>query len=567
MVEPKGLIQFEELGLGTLLKRYQLLVPLNQREYAWEDREVKQLLQDFAREVLSGKPYFLGTIVTIAQPDGRLEVVDGQQRLATTVLLLAAIRDYLRSRDEFIAGSIESEFLVGSDRGARSVVPKLTLNVDDNNFFSGLVGRTPGEPLPEPHRRSHERLLKARDLARQQVERITSPHDERKHGDVLNEWVDFVEKRALVILLKVPSESDAFKMFETLNDRGLRTGQVDLVKNHLFQKAGDRLQEVQSSWSYMRGALESSSDDPEATIDFLRHALIVQRGHLREQDVYDEVQKMVLSAQGAVAFASTLESLANVYVATFNPDHERWNGYPDAGRRAVEVLNVLSIKPMRPLLLAVAARFEPSEAADALRFLVSLSVRLLIASSTRSSSVEVPLASAAQRVFGEVDEHPPIATAPELVARLEDLTPLDADFAAKFSEAKVSNAKLARYYLRSLEMTAKGEPEPSFIPNDDRQIINLEHVLPRKPEGHWPQFTDEEAKMFVTRLGNLALLRATDNSNLKSAGFAERQAIYQASSFVLTSLIADFGDWDAEAIISRQAALAEHAVNTWPRTL
>ena len=356
MVEPKGLIQFEELGLGTVLNRYELLVPLNQREYAWEDREVKQLLQDFAREVLSGKPYFLGTIVTIARADDRLEVVDGQQRLATTVLLLAAIRDYLRGRDEYIANSVESEFLVGSNRGARANVPKLTLNVDDNSFFGRLVDHSPGGTLPEVQRGSHKRLLAARDLAREQVERIVAPHDERKHGDVLNEWVDFVEKRALVILLKVPNESDAFRMFETLNDRGLRTGQVDLVKNHLFQKAGDRLSEVQSAWSYMRGALESSSDDPEATIDFLRHALIVQRGHLREQDVYDEVQKMVLSTQGAVAFASTLESLANVYVATFNADHERWNVYPDMGRRAVEVLNVLSIKPLRPLLLAVAAR-------------------------------------------------------------------------------------------------------------------------------------------------------------------------------------------------------------------
>ena len=78
MIEPKGTIQFEELGLGTVLNRYQLLVPPNQREYAWKEREVKQLLQDFAREVLTGKPYFLGTIVTISRPDGRLEVVDGQ---------------------------------------------------------------------------------------------------------------------------------------------------------------------------------------------------------------------------------------------------------------------------------------------------------------------------------------------------------------------------------------------------------------------------------------------------------------------------------------------------------
>ena len=181
--------------------------------------------------------------------------------------------------------------------------------------------------------------------------------------------------------------------------------------------------------------------------------------------------------------------------------------------------------------------------------------------------MEVPLASAAQRVYGEVDEQPPILTASGLVTRLDDLTPLDADFAAKFSEAKVSNAKLARYYLRSLEMTAKGEPEPSFIPNDDRQIINLEHVLPRKPEGNWPQFTDEEVKMLATRLGNLALLRATDNSNLKSVAFGEKQPIYDASSFELTSMIAKVDRWDAGEVAERQKVLAEYAVKAWPRSL
>ena len=93
----------------------------------------------------------------------------------------------------------------------------------------------------------------------------------------------------------------------------------------------------------MRGALESTSDNPDITITYLRHALITQKGHMRESDVYDQVQETVKSEQAAVAFGGTVENLADVYVATFNPDHERWNPYPDSARKAIEVLNLFDI--------------------------------------------------------------------------------------------------------------------------------------------------------------------------------------------------------------------------------
>src|SRR6185312_5504000 len=93
-------IGFEQLGLANVLKQNTLAVPPNQREYSWTDREVIQILQDFDKAIREGEqPYFLGTIVTIPRPSGILEVVDGQQRLATTAILLASCRDALKGKD------------------------------------------------------------------------------------------------------------------------------------------------------------------------------------------------------------------------------------------------------------------------------------------------------------------------------------------------------------------------------------------------------------------------------------------------------------------------------------
>ena len=289
MPEAHGTIQFDQFGLASVLKQFQLEVPPNQREYAWGTHHVNQMLDDFATAINDDDDYFLGTIVTIPKVNGALEVVDGQQRLATTAIILAAIRDYLKENTEesVLVESVNNEFLTGIDRVRRARVPKLSLNVDDNELFGRIV--TGEEVLGAVHE-SHERLLVARDEAAKRVRQIVAVVDVKSHGDFLERWVSFLENRALVVLLRVSDGANAYRMFETLNDRGLRTSQVDLIKNYLFGLSRSRLPEVQSRWAYMRGTLETIDED-DITITFLRHALIVLRGHLTAAKVYDGVQR------------------------------------------------------------------------------------------------------------------------------------------------------------------------------------------------------------------------------------------------------------------------------------
>lgn len=558
MIEAKKQIGFEQLGIGSVLKQHQLMVPPNQREYAWEETQVTQLFQDFARALNDGD-YFLGTIVTIPRANGYLEVVDGQQRLATIAILLAAIRDYLSDKDEnILVESINNEFLTGIDRIRRERVPRLKLNVVDNDLFGRIVaGKLDDSDVQKPLPESHELLLSAQKLASRHVRNIVASLDTKDHGDLLNNWVSFIEHNALIVLLRVPSDANAYRMFETLNDRGLRTSQADLIKNYLFGRSGERIGEMQNRWAYMRGALESLDED-EITITFLRHALIVMRGPVREAQVYERVQELVRSEQGAVSFCATLENLANAYVATFNPEHERWNEYPDATRRALQTLDLLNIRPIRPLILAIAGKMEVKEATKSLQFLVSLGVRLLIASTTRSGSVEGPLADAANGVFEDK-----LGSVADLKKWLSNITPSDREFKEAFERTRVSNTKLARYYLRSLEMSAQNEKEPYFVPFEDRSIINLEHILPKKPDGNWPQFSEDDVDTYVNRLGNLTLMRASDNSDLRSNTFSEKKKIYANSPYLLTAQIAELKEWNPSAIIGRQEKLSELALKIW----
>ena len=291
----------------------------------------------------------------------------------------------------------------------------------------------------------------------------------------------------------------------------------------------------------------------------MRHALTVINGFVRETQVYDTVQNIAKAPQPVVTFAHQLETLAHAYAATYNSEHEKWNKYSDAARRAIEVLNFFDIKPLRPLMLAIALKFSDKEAEKAFQFCVSLSTRLMIAGSTRTGSVEEGIAATGHKIYTDKT-----VDAAALKSDLKALTPTDGVFAAAFENASVSNRKLARYYLRSMELAAKSEPEPWHIPNDDKTAINLEHVLPEKPEGNWPQFSDEQVKLYYKRIGNLCLLRASDNSAAKSASFAIKKPILAKSPYVLTKQIAEAVEWGWEDIVDRQKTLASMAVMAWP---
>jgi uncharacterized protein with ParB-like and HNH nuclease domain len=232
-----GAIGYHQIGLGGVLKQYRLVVPPNQREYSWTDREVVQLLHDFSKAIADGdSSYFLGTIVTIPRSPEILEVIDGQQRLATTAILLSEFRNYLLAKEPLIAESITNEFLTVIDRERRARVPKLQLNLDDNEYFRAAI--TSGTDGVERTKASHELLSAAFTEARAQIRKIVGVYDPKDHGDILNKWLQFIEHGAQVVLLTVPTDINAYKMFETLNDRGLKPAQSDLVKNYLFGQSG-----------------------------------------------------------------------------------------------------------------------------------------------------------------------------------------------------------------------------------------------------------------------------------------------------------------------------------------
>ncbi len=549
---------FDQQGIGTILKQFRLTMPVNQREYFWTTTEVERLFHDLADSISRNEDsYFLGTIVTIQQDLGAVEVIDGQQRLATTTLLVLAMANYLFAIGETNVASTAIDTIKGPGANRSDAkTSRLTLNKLDNVLFQQIME---GVELPTDSRYlSHQKLISAYDSANQFVKLIVAQYEKKRHREVLGEWLDFIEYQAIVLIMKVRDRARAFKMFETLNDRGMKVVQTDMIKSYLYDKGGDRLGECESHWDGMRAILTTIETEDDLTTLFIRHSLVLMHGYIIEKEIYDKVQNTVSTPQQACVFASDLQKLAYEYAAVFNTAHEKWSSYPDAIETYLDVLNMFNTKPMRPLILAISFRFKPNEAAAAYKAMVAWTVRLIIAGNTRSQGVESPLIEAASEVYKGT-----ISGLAQLRKKLLPIIPNDLQFETQFAIATSSNSTIAAFYLRELEYASIKEHEPDYQIPQDKERVNLEHILPINPDASWG-IQKDVVRAYVKRIGNLCLMQKKANSKLKSAAFAVKKPVYESTPYAITKSVATYPAWNEHSIIDRQEKLAKLAVKAWP---
>jgi len=129
--------------------------------------------------------------------------------------------------------------------------------------------------------------------------------------------------------------------------------------------------------------------------------------------------------------------------------------------------------------------------------------------------------------------------------------------------ATVSKHKLARYYLSAIENFHRGEENPELLVNIDTDSVNLEHILPQKPEDNWPNFTEEDIITYGRRIGNLTLMNTKENNDFKSSKFIDKKKKYKESDLWITNSLDEHDKWTKEKIVQRQEELSELAVKTW----
>ncbi|MDN3515870.1 MAG: DUF262 domain-containing HNH endonuclease family protein [Candidatus Brocadia sp.] len=554
-------IIFENKGIGKLIKDRQLAVPIYQRPYAWEDKNISDLFSDIHNAISSNEnEYFLGTIVLSEKENSsELEIVDGQQRITSIVIFLSSVRDYFENnKQQRQAASIQNDFISGYDRQRDENLPKLKLGQLDNTFFRKYI--VDKEIKEKQTKDSHRRIATTKKLATEQIEKLVKASNQDLN--LLHEWIKFIEEKLKVVSIIVPSKANAFTIFETLNDRGIELAQVDLLKNYLYSKAaGDRLEEIQNLWIEMTSKIESAENE-SLILTYIRHHWSSQYGLTREKnrELYNGIKSNIRNSSQAVSFVDNLNKDTGLYLAIINHNHQYWNDFDQTVKQHVETLNFFKLEQFRPLLLAILKKFkEKKEVKKALKLIVSWLVRNLITGSLGGGTLEKEYANKAKKVFNEE-----IKNAKELKEDLKKLIPDDAEFKEKFITATVSTEKYARYYLRAIENQKKDTTSPELIVNSDPDVVNLEHILPKNPHKNWSNFNEDQVVSLNKRIGNLTLMQNKLNSEQGNEPFSKKKIYFMSSDLWITKMIADnYGDWTPDNIRDRQEKLANIAVQTW----
>lgn len=544
-------IKYEFVGIGSLIKNKNLKVPIHQRPYSWQMEHIEELLNDIKNN-FNEDEYFLGTIVLTAGDNNKNEIVDGQQRITSVSLIYASIRDLLQNKTD--SDDIHTKYLSTYDIRTKEYFAKLELSQQDNEFYRNLIINKQNNV--EAKRFSNICIKKAYKTIYNFIKKVLENHN--NDVNVLIDWKDFLDEKLKVVVITVPSDVNAFTIFETLNDRGLALAQTDLIKNYLYGKSGNRIDEVQRAWIELVSKIET--EDESLLLTYIKHYWFANYSFVRESknELYKEIKNRINNSTQVTTFVNNLKNDIDVYLAILNPNSSFWNDFDNLCRDYIETLNYFNLEQYRPLVFSILKKFQPEEVKKSLKLIVSWLIRNLIVGGLGGGTLEKTYAEKAYAIFSDK-----IKNASELRESLSSVIPQDEAFKEQFKIATVSKAKYARYYLAAIENHHRGKEHPEIIVNLNPDSVNLEHILPEHPENNYPDFTEEQHAAYYKRIGNLTLMKTKENNDFKSSKFSDKKKKYKESELWITQSLALIEEWNIEAINNRQAQLAELAIQTW----
>lgn len=541
-------------------------IPRFQRDYSWANDEWEDLWADLLGTLKEGDgaSHYMGYLVLQSTDDKSFDVIDGQQRLTTiSLIVLAVLKNIQRLID---AGNepeantrrlnqIRQTHVGYLDPVTLIARPKLTLNRNDNTYFQTYI--VPLGHLPQRgFRASEHRLRKAFEWFDKQVAAYLKEctGDEGKR---LAQLVEDIGDYLFFTVITVTDELNAYKVFETLNARGVRLSATDLLKNHLFfvlDRRGEsdyELRSLEDRWEAIVGRLQS-----ENFPDFLRAHWNSRHNFVRQTDLFKTIRTQVADREAVFHLLRDMEEDLDTYLALSSPEISEWSA---DDKQLAGVLKLFRVRQPFPLLLAARRTLDAADFTGLMRATMVISLRYNVIGALGAAEQERTYSAVARRIAGEA----PGQLGPILQA-MRGIYVEDRSFRAAFSEKIIRttdsrNNRVARFILCALEKHLSGQDY-----NFTSDAFNIEHVLPQNAQDGWGGFSNEEADSLIYRLGNMTLLQSAANRDAGVDEYAEKRTRFEQSGFAITRRMAqENAEWTPERIAVRQNWMADQATAIW----
>jgi len=540
-------------------------VPAFQRDYSWSVDEWDDLWQDMMGlfDEDGESSHYMGYLVLQSSNSKQFDVIDGQQRLTTISLFILAALGHLQDlvdkgvdaeRNRQRKENLHASYIGYTDPVSLVSRTKLKLNRHNNRFYQTYL--VPLETLPQRNLNSSEHLLRKAFIWFKEKTRAYTQED----GEAIARFVDALVDKLFFTVITVTDELNAFKVFETLNARGVRLSSTDLLKNYLFSVIasadthGNELVALEDRWERIVGVLGS-----ESFPEFLRIYWNSRHKLVRKSDLFKAIRKSITTREEAFALIRSLDTTSAYYAALRHPLDALWQ---QAERQALQHLQMFNVRQPLALLMQAFEVFHadhPNDFQRVLKAIDVLSLRYNVICNKQTHEQERLYNRIAVAIHGGE-----LTCAKDVLQQLQEIYPDDDEFKAAFREKELRttasrNKKVVRHLLFCLEKHLSGT---SY--DFENAQYTIEHILPESSASQWGDFQEDEMDQFIYRIGNMTLLEAGLNRDIGNADFTVKSAAYQQSCFQQTQAIVQHYDvWNEAKVASRQKQLADKAAQIW----
>jgi hypothetical protein len=362
--------------------------------------------------------------------------------------------------------------------------------------------------------------------------------------------------------IPVKSERDAFLIFETLNDRGLRLSTPDLLLNFLMRVATsdpDRVS-VRELWNDMMTAMGRRD-----ITRFLRHMWVSKYGDLKSQDLFSALKEHIEKGNiSSLVFAQDCGAECTRYVELLDATEEH---FAKGAHHIRMLIRELGYESALPLLMSAYLFFAPADLEKIVRWLLVFVTRYSIVMKLDSSGLETVFFKLARDIRGMMTDHKTgkpepknaKATLAHVKAELKKNAPTDQQIKATVPDLTLGQEEAAYVVSRIAARMQSSTKEVGI--NES----NLEHIFPKKPSAEWV----DPAKLepFLWHIGNLTMLgeRLNASSGVANLGYPKKRAHYQKASELemAQQLAKDYTVWDESTIRSRAKKLEPYVTEIW----
>jgi hypothetical protein len=531
-------------------------VPRFQRDYAWDKEQWEDLWADI-ETINEEKYHYMGYIVLQRKSQYDFEVIDGQQRLITlSLVILAAMKNIqllINKEVEYDENKERLRVFIERYIGSKNPVSlkvdsKLSLNRNNSSNFKIICST-----LEPPNKRGQTKTNK-------QLNDCFKFFSTKKTGNTGQEIAEFIERIASgMIFTKIVVQDDlnAYKVFETLNARGVQLSTPDLLKNYIFSVVTknntvleEELNELDESWSEIVFQLGESN-----FTDFIRYHHNFQAKLVTKKDLFASVRKIANTPEKAYQYLNSLSQYAPVYASLLNPHDEWWANQDIIYREVKKYLDgfeLFNIKQPFTILMAAFYSFSADEFVRLVRYLYILTIRYNIICHHSPNEQESTYNQLAIKIYLKEYTRASHVKNSELFKKLY---PSDEAFFNAFEFHKMpsrQSSKKIRFLLAEIETYLGHKTDPSKT--------TLEHICPYNPDEEWDSYFGNGINDIQDRLGNVVLL---EKDELKRASFSDKKTAYLAAHYPLARKVASYEQWNLQNLNAYQAWLSEQAVKTW----